>query len=103
MFPEINNKRILKHFCLSELIALHISSEFVLQSDLNWDMLNPPSPVQLKLDALIVQVPTRFNNWSMENGTLIYVILTTGLIGIHREFFASATTIVLLVSASALH
>lgn len=56
MFPEINNKMIQKHFCLCELIALRLSSEFVLQGDLNWDMLNPPSSVQLKLDALIVQV-----------------------------------------------
>lgn len=30
---------------LSELIAPHISSEFLLLGDLNWDMLNPPSTV----------------------------------------------------------
>lgn len=65
---------------LSELIAPHTSSEFVLLGDLNWDMLSPPHSVQLQLDALnlcqIVQTPTRFNSKSMENGTLIDVILT---------------------------
>lgn len=65
---------------LSEIIAPHICSEFVLLGDLNWDMLNPPLSLQLQLDALnlsqIINAPTRFQSKSMDNGTLIDVILT---------------------------
>lgn len=69
---------------LSELIApiYSTSSEFVLLGDLNWDMLNPPTTVQLQLDALnlsqIFDARTRFNNMhpEKENGTLLDVILT---------------------------
>lgn len=67
---------------LSELIAPYTSSEFVLVGDLNWDMLNLPTTVQLQLDALnlsqIIDAPNRFNNMhpEKENGTLLDVILT---------------------------
>ena len=37
---------------ICELIAPHLSSEFVLLGDVNWDMLNTPAIVQAKLDAL---------------------------------------------------
>ena len=37
---------------ICELIALHLSSEFVLLGDLNWDMLNTQAILQSKLDAL---------------------------------------------------
>ena len=50
---------------ICEWIASHLSSEFVLLGDLNWDMLNTPAVLQSKLDALnltqIIKEPTRYN------------------------------------------
>ena len=50
---------------ICDLIAPHLSSELVLLCDLNWDMLNTPSILQSKLDALsltqIFNEPTRYN------------------------------------------
>ena len=37
---------------ICELIAPHLSSQFVLLGDLNWDMLNTPAVLQSKLGAL---------------------------------------------------
>jgi len=37
---------------LSECLAPHIFSEFVLLGDLNWDMFNPPVLVTQQFDAL---------------------------------------------------
>ena len=58
----------------------HLSSEFVLLGDLNWDMLNTPAVLQSKLDALdltqIIKEPTRYNPKSVNKGTLIDIILT---------------------------
>jgi hypothetical protein len=48
--------------------------------DINWDMLNTPSVLQSKLDALnltqITKEPTRYNPESVNKGTLIDIILT---------------------------
>jgi hypothetical protein len=47
---------------ICKLIAPHLSSEFVLLGDLNWDMFNTPAVLQSKLDALnltqIINEPT---------------------------------------------
>ena len=65
---------------LSELLAPHISSEFILLGDLNWDMSNPPDLVVQQFDALnlyqIISEPTRLNLKSPSSATLIDVILT---------------------------
>ncbi len=65
---------------LSELLAPHISSEFILLGDLNWDMTNPPELVTQQFDALnlfqIISEPTRHNLKSPSSATLIDVILT---------------------------
>ena len=65
---------------MCELIAPHLSSEFVLLGDLNWDMLNAPAVLQSKLDALnltqIIKETTRYNPKSVKMGTLIDIILT---------------------------
>ena len=65
---------------ICELIASHLSSEFVLLGDLNWDMLNTPAILQSKLDALnltqIIKEPTRYRPNSVNTGTLIDIILT---------------------------
>jgi len=65
---------------LSELLAPHISSEFILLGDLNWDMINPPDLVTQQFDALnlyqIISEPTRLNLKSPSSATLIDVILT---------------------------
>lgn len=37
---------------LSELLVPHISSEFVLLGDINWNMINPPDIVLQQFDAL---------------------------------------------------
>lgn len=70
--------RALDSIC--ELIAPHLSSEFLLLGDLNWDMLNPPAILLSKLDALnltqIINEPTRFNLKLATKGTLIDVALT---------------------------
>ena len=62
-----------------ELIASHISSEFVLLGDLNWDMLNTPAFLQSKLDALkltqIIKEPTRYNPKYLTMDTLLEIIL----------------------------
>uniref|UniRef100_A0A4W5K3K2 Cyclic nucleotide gated channel subunit beta 1b n=1 Tax=Hucho hucho TaxID=62062 RepID=A0A4W5K3K2_9TELE len=61
---------------ICELTAPHLSSEFVLLGDLNWDMLNTPAVLQSKLDALnltqIIKEPTRYNPKSVNMGTLRY-------------------------------
>ena len=36
---------------ISELLAPHMSSEFVLLGDLNWDIANPPISVTQQFDA----------------------------------------------------
>ena len=63
-----------------ELIAPHLSSEFVLLDYLNWDMLNTPAVLQSKLDALnltqIIKEPTRYNPKFVNIGTLLDIILT---------------------------
>lgn len=65
---------------LCELIAPHLSSEFLLLGDLNWDMLNASSNLLSKLDALnltqIINEPTRYNLKSVNKGTLIDIALT---------------------------
>ncbi|XP_055790900.1 uncharacterized protein LOC129862869 [Salvelinus fontinalis] len=65
---------------ICELIAPHLSSEFVLLGDLNWDMLNTPAILQSKLDALnltqIIKEPTRYSSKFVNKGTLIDIILT---------------------------
>ena len=65
---------------LSELLAPHISSEFILLGDLNWDMNNPPDLVTQQFDALnlyqIISEPTRVNLKCPSSATLIDVILT---------------------------
>lgn len=65
---------------ICELIAPHLSSEFVLLGDLNWDMLNTPAVLQSKLDALnltqIIKEPTRYNPKSVTMGTFLDIILT---------------------------
>jgi hypothetical protein len=65
---------------ICELIAPHLSSEFVLLGDLNWDMLNTPAVLQSKLDALnltqMIMESTRYNPKSINMGTLIDIILT---------------------------
>ncbi|XP_031704084.1 uncharacterized protein LOC116383988 [Anarrhichthys ocellatus] len=65
---------------LGELLAPHISSEFVLLGDLNWNMINPPDLVTQQFDALnlfqIVSEPTRYNLKSPSSATLIDIILT---------------------------
>ena len=47
------------------LQAPHLSSEFVLLGDLNWDMLNTPEFLQSNLDALnltqIIKEPKMYN------------------------------------------
>ena len=65
---------------ICELFAPHLSSEFVLLGDRNWDMLDTPAILQSKLDALnltqIIKDPTRYNPKSVNMGTLIDIILT---------------------------
>jgi hypothetical protein len=65
---------------ICELIAPHLSSAFVLLGDLNWDMLNTPTVLQSKLDALnltqMIKEPTRYNPISVTKCTLLDVILT---------------------------
>ena len=63
---------------LSELLAPHISSEFIRLGDLNWDMSNPPNLVVQQFDALnLYQIKsTRLNLKSPSSATLIDVILT---------------------------
>uniref|UniRef100_A0A8C7DT40 Reverse transcriptase domain-containing protein n=1 Tax=Oncorhynchus kisutch TaxID=8019 RepID=A0A8C7DT40_ONCKI len=65
---------------ICELIAPHLSSEFVLLGDLNWNMLNTPAILQSKLDALnltqIINEPTRYLPKTLNTGTLIDIILT---------------------------
>jgi hypothetical protein len=62
------------------MIAPHLSSEFVLLGDRNWDMLNTPAALQSKLDALnftqIIKEPSRYNPKSVNMGTLLDIILT---------------------------
>ena len=68
---------------ICELIAPHLSSEFVLLGDLNWDMLNTPAILQSKLDVLnltqIIKEPTRYNPKSTTMGSLLDFILTNFL------------------------
>jgi hypothetical protein len=63
-----------------ELIARHLSSEFVLSGDLNWDMLNTLAVLQSKIDALnLTQIITHnyyYNPKSITMGTLLDIILT---------------------------
>ena len=58
----------------------HLSSEFVLLGDLNWDLLNTLAVLKSKLDALnltqMIKEPTRYNPKSVNTGTLIDIILT---------------------------
>ena len=65
---------------ICELIAPHLSSEFVLLGDLNLDMLNTPAILQSQLDALnltqMIKEPTRYNPKSINMGTLTDIILT---------------------------
>lgn len=55
---------------ICELIATHLSSEFVLLADLNWDMLNIPAVPQSKIDALnltqIIKETTRYDPKSIQ-------------------------------------
>lgn len=68
------------HTALGELLAPHISYEFVLLGDLNWDMINPPDLVIQQFDALnlfqLITEPTRHNLKSHSSATLIDIILT---------------------------
>ena len=52
----------------------------MLLGDLNWDMLNTPSILQSKLDALnltqMINEPTRYHPKAVNTGTLIDIILT---------------------------
>ena len=65
---------------ICELIAPHLSSEFVLLGDLNWDMLNTPAVLQSNLDALnltqMIKLRNRYNTNSVNMSTLIEIILT---------------------------
>ena len=65
---------------ICELIVPHLSSEFIVLGDLNWDMLNTLAVLQSKLDSLkltqISKEPTRYNPKSLNTGTLIDIILT---------------------------
>jgi len=65
---------------LCELIAPHLSSEFLLMGDLNLDMLNASTNLLSKLDALnltqLINEPTRYNLKSVNKGTLIDIALT---------------------------
>ena len=65
---------------ICELIAPHLSSELVLLSDLNRNMLNTPAILQSKLDALnlteIINEPARYPPKALNTGTLIDIILT---------------------------
>ena len=65
---------------ICELIAPHLSSEFILLGDLNWYMLNTPAVLQSMLDALnltqIIKEPTSYNPKSVTMGTLLDIILT---------------------------
>jgi hypothetical protein len=60
---------------ICELIAPQLSSEFVLLDDLNWDMLNTPTVLQYKPDALnlteMIKEHTRYIPKSVTMGTLI--------------------------------
>ena len=62
------------------MIAPHLSSEFALLGDLNWNTLNTLTVLQTKLDALnltqIIKETTRYNPKSVNMGTLIDIILT---------------------------
>lgn len=65
---------------LGELLAPHISYEFVLLGDLNWDMINLPDLVIQQFDALnlfqLITEPTRHKLKSPSSATLINIILT---------------------------
>ncbi|KAK6297225.1 hypothetical protein J4Q44_G00318080 [Coregonus suidteri] len=85
---------------ICELIAPHLSSEFVLLGDLNWDMLNNPAVLQSKLDALnltqMIKKPTRYNPKSVNMGTLIDIILTN----LPTKYTAVSSTRISAITAS---
>lgn len=79
---------------LSELLAPHISSEFVLLGDLNWDMITPSNTVLQQFDALsltqIISEPTRHNLKSPSSSTLIDIILTNTPSNYHSGVFSQS-------------